>query len=331
MNVTTAGQYTVGFRVASANGGATLQLRNSAGTVLGSVNVGNTGGWQNWQTLSTNVSLPAGTQTLRLFASASTGTNVNWLTFSSVTTTNTPPTVSLTSPTSGATFTAPASITITANAADANGTVSKVEFYRGTTLLGTDTSAPYSYTWTGVAAGSYSITAKATDNQGAVTTSAAVSVTVTGSTGSCSVAAWTATGVYTVGQQASRSGNVYQAKWWTQGEDPLTASCTDCAWKLIGPCTSARTITAAATAKSDEAVKVYPNPVVSGELLTVELGATYEHVELVLLDLTGRRSHRASYEHARTITLRLPSLPNGVFLLQVQADGRTFTKRLSKQ
>jgi hypothetical protein len=82
VNVATAGTYTVGFRVASANGGATLQLRNSGGTTLGSISVGNTGGWQAWQTISTNVTLPAGKQTLRLYAAASTGCNVNWLNFS---------------------------------------------------------------------------------------------------------------------------------------------------------------------------------------------------------------------------------------------------------
>ncbi|UOQ73140.1 Ig-like domain-containing protein [Hymenobacter cellulosilyticus] len=92
--------------------------------------------------------------------------------------TNAAPSVSLTSPAGGATFTAPGSITISANAADSDGTVAKVEFYNGSTLLNTDTSSPYSYTWTGVAAGTYSITAKATDNAGASTTSSAVSVTV---------------------------------------------------------------------------------------------------------------------------------------------------------
>ena len=92
--------------------------------------------------------------------------------------TNAAPTVSLTAPAANAAYTAPASITLTANAADSDGTVSKVDFYQGTTLLGTATASPYSYTWTGVAAGTYSITAKATDNAGAVTTSSAVSVTV---------------------------------------------------------------------------------------------------------------------------------------------------------
>jgi hypothetical protein len=92
--------------------------------------------------------------------------------------TNSPPTVSITSPANGATFTAPATITINATASDTDGTISSVAFYQGTTLLGTDTTSPYSYTWSSVAAGSYSLTAKATDNGGAVTTSSAVSITV---------------------------------------------------------------------------------------------------------------------------------------------------------
>ena len=96
---------------------------------------------------------------------------------------NNPPTVSITAPASGATYTAPASVTINANAADSDGTVSSVAFYQGTTLLGTDTSSPYSYSWTNVAAESYTLTAKATDNGGAVTTSSVVNITVNGSGG----------------------------------------------------------------------------------------------------------------------------------------------------
>jgi len=96
-----------------------------------------------------------------------------------VSSTNNPPTVSITSPAAGATFTAPASVTINANAADSDGTVTSVAFYQGTTLLGTDTSSPYSYSWTNVAAGSYSLTARATDDDGATTTSSpAVNITV---------------------------------------------------------------------------------------------------------------------------------------------------------
>jgi lysozyme family protein len=91
---------------------------------------------------------------------------------------NQPPTVSITSPSSGAVFTAPASVVINATAADANGTVSRVEFYNGQTKLGEDLTSPYSYNWSNVAAGSYSLTAKAFDNAGASTTSSVVNVTV---------------------------------------------------------------------------------------------------------------------------------------------------------
>ena len=54
--------------------------------------------------------------------------------------TNQPPTVSITRPSAGATFNAPASITVTATASDTDGTIAKVAFYRGSTLLGSDTS-----------------------------------------------------------------------------------------------------------------------------------------------------------------------------------------------
>ena len=95
-----------------------------------------------------------------------------------VTTPNTPPSVSITSPISGATFTAPANITVQASASDSDGTVTQVQFFAGTTLIGTATTAPYSIVWSNVAAGSYALTAKATDNAGATTTSAAINITV---------------------------------------------------------------------------------------------------------------------------------------------------------
>ena len=93
-------------------------------------------------------------------------------------TTNQAPTVSLTSPAAGSTFTAPASINLAATASDADGTVARVEFYRGTTRIGTDTTSPYGYTWQNVAAGSYQLTARAFDNDGAMRESAVANVTV---------------------------------------------------------------------------------------------------------------------------------------------------------
>jgi RHS repeat-associated protein len=93
-------------------------------------------------------------------------------------TVNAPPTVSLSSPAQNATFTAPANITLTADAADADGTITSVEFYQGTTLITTLTAAPYTFAWTNVPQGAYVLTAKATDDRGATTTSAPVNITV---------------------------------------------------------------------------------------------------------------------------------------------------------
>ena len=91
---------------------------------------------------------------------------------------NVAPTVTLTSPANGGSYTAPASITLTASASDSDGTVTQVAFFVGSTNVATMLSSPYTFNWSGVAAGSYSITAIATDNSGASTTSAAVGVTV---------------------------------------------------------------------------------------------------------------------------------------------------------
>ena len=91
---------------------------------------------------------------------------------------NTAPTISLTSPAANATVTAPGSFIITADAQDVDNNIADVKFYQGTTLLGTVTAAPYSYTWNNIAEGSYSLTAKVTDTIGATSTSVAVSVTV---------------------------------------------------------------------------------------------------------------------------------------------------------
>ena len=94
---------------------------------------------------------------------------------------NVAPSAALTQPANGATFTAPAAVSLAATASDSDGTVTKVEFFNGSAKLGEDTTAPYTYDWAGVAPGSYTLTARATDNLGATTTSAARTITVNAS------------------------------------------------------------------------------------------------------------------------------------------------------
>jgi len=90
-----------------------------------------------------------------------------------------PPITVLTSPNAGAIYTQGAAIPLAATAAAAdNATISKVEFYDDTTLLGTDTSSPYSLSTSGLTVGSHSLVAKAYDSLGASGTSAPVGITV---------------------------------------------------------------------------------------------------------------------------------------------------------
>ena len=89
-----------------------------------------------------------------------------------------PPTVLLTSPSNNQIFIAGSTIPLAATAADSDGTISKVEFFRGAVKLGEDTTAPYTYSWTSVLAGNYVLTARATDNGSATATSTATNITV---------------------------------------------------------------------------------------------------------------------------------------------------------
>jgi len=92
--------------------------------------------------------------------------------------TNNPPTVSISSPLNGANFPLNATVEILANAIDSDGSISKVEFFNGTTKLGEKTGSPFSFTWSSLAEGIYEITVKATDNEGSTNTSAGVTITV---------------------------------------------------------------------------------------------------------------------------------------------------------
>ncbi len=97
-------------------------------------------------------------------------------------TVNTPgnniPLVTLTTPASGTPFLEGDLMDMEATATDSDGTVTKVEFYQGSTKLGEDLSSPYTFTWNNLPAGTYLITARATDNQEAITISTASTVNI---------------------------------------------------------------------------------------------------------------------------------------------------------
>lgn len=91
---------------------------------------------------------------------------------------NSAPVATITSPSVNTTFNAPATVSITATASDADGSVSSVEFYNGSTKLGSVNSAPFVFNWTNVSAGNYTLTAVAVDNLNSRTVSSGISISV---------------------------------------------------------------------------------------------------------------------------------------------------------
>ena len=115
---------------------------------------------------------------------------LNGTTCGGTTPVNTAPTVSVSAPTAGQAFPAgTTSVNLSANAADPGGAVVRVEFRVDGNLVNTDTTSPYAFTATGLAAGNHTVTATAVDNGSPAlsTTSTAVafSIGTTGNTAAC--------------------------------------------------------------------------------------------------------------------------------------------------
>ena len=89
------------------------------------------------------------------------------------------PTVAIVMPTNNSVFTAPAQVSLQADAADPDGAILKVEFFANGLKLGETSAQPYTFLWTNVLSGSYLLTAQATDNEGATALSVAIPIIVT--------------------------------------------------------------------------------------------------------------------------------------------------------
>jgi chitinase len=259
------------------------------------------------------------------------------------------PTIAITAPAINATYTTPATVVIAAAAADANGTIAKVDFYNGTTLLGTSTTAPYNFTWSNVAAGTYTLTAKATDNAGGSATSAPVAITVTATTGpdACATIAQYAStgGNYGPGSIVKNQGNQYQCKPWPysgwcsiapSAYAPGTGTNWTDAWTLVGSCTATQSRseledpaeTKSGTTAND--VTLYPNPGASGRAATITLlfDAAPGDIQLNVIDANGKTvatQHYSNVEKSQQVAL--PALSSGFYFIHIQGEHAVWNKK----
>ncbi|SPE51531.1 PA14 domain protein [Verrucomicrobia bacterium] len=103
---------------------------------------------------------------------------VNGFTYS-----NPPPVVVLTGPPTNSTYTAAASVTISADADALYDTIARVDFYANSVFLGSSSNVPYALTTTGLGSGNYTLTAVALSSSGLLSTSAPISIRVTTGSG----------------------------------------------------------------------------------------------------------------------------------------------------
>ncbi|WP_108870094.1 glycosyl hydrolase family 18 protein [Aquimarina aquimarini] len=248
---------------------------------------------------------------------------------------NVAPTVNITAPVDNASFNVGDPISITANATDSDGTVTKVEFYNGTVMLGEDTTAPYEYTWQNVAAGNYSITAKATDNQTASTTSTAIAITVTEvGTGSCAgIAQYVAGTSYGLNEEVTNTGEKFScdipgwcssAAAWAYA--PGTGAHWEMAWTKTGVCTTAL-----------EASKYSLYPTVTQDV--VNLSVHTENASLIKVDvyhISGKLIDTQSFnggnaKTAKSLVKDLSNLKNGLYIFKIHVDNNVYFEKVLKK
>ena len=244
------------------------------------------------------------------------------------------PTVSLTSPANNVNVNAPASLAITAVASDGDGTISKVDFYSGNILLGSDATSPFNYTWTNVATGTYSITAKATDNEGAVATSDIVTVIVKSVvTDACAgFAAYVENGNYAAGSKVKNVGKRYECK-----EFPYSGWCNGAAWAYApgtgaywadawydrGTCT-ARTGETQEENNIESILLIVPNP--ASDVITINLN---EASSVSIYNSQGIEV-LSSTKVAAQGQVQLGQLSSGIYLVKVDTGFKVVTKTLVK-
>jgi hypothetical protein len=257
-----------------------------------------------------------------------------------VTKANAAPTVSITLPANGATFVAPASVTINANATD-DVSISKVEFYNGTSLLNTDNASPYSYTWTGVAAGTYTLKAIAYDNLNVSTTSSLITITVNPSSG-CTAPQWTVGNTsYVAGTIVKNTvgGTVkkYQCTvaGWCQStsafyyEPGNGAAWTDC-WTDLGVCTAKFASSDLSTNSTSSYMEVFPNP--SSDKVTVSGSVLVDGiVKISIYNSVGNEMLRkdvSSMNGSYDCELEIVNLPSGIYTIKANVGDVVMIEKL---
>ena len=247
-----------------------------------------------------------------------TRTNVN-VSFTVGGNVNQPPVVTMLTPSAGQTFTSLATIVLSANATD-DGAVDHVTFTIGGQDYVVNGNNPFNQNWTPTAYGNYQVTAVATDNEGINSGPVTVSFSVNEQTG-CTDPGWVTQTVYVKDNIISHNGKRWKAKWWTQNEEPGTASQWG-VWEDLGVCNSSRLIASTHVQSfTTEGISLYPNP--SSENITIaQNGQVLSNVHIRIIDIEGKTVIETDQG-----TINVSSLPQGLYQVLVNTENFSATDK----
>lgn len=336
IDVATAGDYTLALRVArSPSGNSSVKVLAGANStnlsdLTGTMTVPNTGGWQNWQTISETVSLSGGEQILRIFMVGG-NFNINYLELSSSVITPQPPVI-----TSALTASANVGQAFSYTIAATNSPTS----YSATGLpadvsVNTNTGA---ISGTPATAGTSNISISATNANGTDTETLVITVTAAG-TCSWTFAAAEDGNVSFTGTKEVRYGanGTYVTQTFTNGTpctnavfgDPLPGVQKSCEICESGARLS-QDINTELT-ENGAYIKVYPMPVTHKQLTFKLGGLTEPTAQIELIDMLGK-SVKSIYIKADkgegTITIDVAELSNGLYFAKTKIDGRVLTQKV---
>lgn len=228
------------------------------------------------------------------------------------------PSVSLTAPTNQALFAVGANITLSANASEDGGTITNVEFFANNVKVGEDATPPYTVTWLGVQAGTYTLVAKAWDSVGEAAASAGATIIVNGSPEIWLIAPPSNSAVQAdstldvLAAARDRDGRVTNVGFYVNGALLATdnASPYTAAWNPPASCTTNTLIAVAfdnhgaSVTSSPVAVRVNPRPSVA--MLTPTNNAIFQLGESILLsasasDTCGGSIQKVDFYHGNSL------------------------------
>ncbi|WP_074407877.1 glycoside hydrolase family 19 protein [Aquimarina megaterium] len=251
---------------------------------------------------------------------------------------NKPPVVSITSPGDNASFEEGTSIPVTVNASDSDGTITKVEFFNNNSKIGESSASPFSYTLENVIVGNYSLTAKATDNKGAFSTSSAIAITVTsgGGNGNCAdIQQYVAGTSYGLNDEVVNEGEKFSCDipgWcsstaaWAYA--PGTGAHWQMAWTKIGAC-----------GKNNSEItsnKYSVFPTVTQDIVNFRIKTdNTSWVKINLYHLSGKLISTQSFNGIQTKTLKsfthdLSNLKNGLYVFKIYINDDVYFEKILK-